>query len=155
MKFSPVYNPESDSTNRLDIHEDPPGLWQRVCVIGMWQDAKITRKRWPFASCVGPLRTKAGIDLLVRNLAHNPQIRLIIVDGPHGRMTLPKQPILRAIALAADGQGGVLDSTKPIAVIEADTPGGLRTAIERSGLVVNVGGAMWLGAEIERVWGMK
>ena len=74
---------------------------------------------------------------------------------PSVPLPLPRRKALRAIALAADGQGGVLDSTKPIAVIEAATPGGLRTAIERSGLVVGIGAGMWLGAEIERVWGMK
>ncbi len=83
-RFDPVYNPTADDTNRLDVHEDPPGLWSRVAVIGMWQDSKITRKRWPLASVVGPLRTKSGVDLLVRNLLANPQVRVVVIDGPTG-----------------------------------------------------------------------
>ena len=62
---------------------------------------------------------------------------------------------LRAVALAADGQGAVIDAMKPIAVIEADTPGALRLAIERSGLITSIGGALWLGWEIERIWSTK
>jgi thymidylate synthase len=80
-KFDPVYNP-TDTAGLLDIHDNPPGLWKRVAVVTLWQDSKIGRKRWPNAAVVGPLRTKAGIDLLVRNLLANPQIRVVIVDGP-------------------------------------------------------------------------
>lgn len=75
--FEPVV-PNGD----LDIHPDPQGLWSRVAVIGGWQDAKVTRKRWPNASVVGPLRTMRGIDLLVRDLLANPQIRVLVWDGP-------------------------------------------------------------------------
>lgn len=77
MKFEPVVkNPD------LDILEAPEGAWARVVVVGLWRDKKAIRKRWPFASCVGPLRTVRGLDLLVRNLLANPQIRVVVVDGP-------------------------------------------------------------------------
>ena len=36
----------------------------------------------PYAAVAGPLRTQPGIDLFVRNLLANPQIRLVILDGP-------------------------------------------------------------------------
>lgn len=77
MKFEPiVLNAD------LDVHPDPPGLWSRVAVICRWKDAHAFRKRWPHAAVVGPLRTVRGIDELVRNLLHNPQIRVVVLDGP-------------------------------------------------------------------------
>lgn len=77
MSFKLVCDEET-----IDVHDDPPGLWRRVAVIGGWQDARITRKRWPQAAVVGPLRTVRGIDRFVRNLLANPQIRAVIWDGP-------------------------------------------------------------------------
>ncbi len=77
MKFELV-SPNLD----LSVHDDPPGAWQRVVVLTGWQDAKIGRKRWPHAACVGPMRTVDGIDLLVRNLLANDQVRIIVIDGP-------------------------------------------------------------------------
>ena len=65
----------------IDILDDPPEGWHRVAVIGLWEDAKITRRRWPKAAAVGPLRTVRGIDLLVRALLANPQLRVIVIDG--------------------------------------------------------------------------
>lgn len=77
MKFEPIV-PNAD----LDIHDDPPGLWSRVAVICRWKDAHAFRRKWPHAAVVGPLRTVRGIDELVRNLLHNPQIRVVVIDGP-------------------------------------------------------------------------
>ncbi len=66
----------------IDIHPDPPEGWHRVVVACGWQDAKVARKRWPHAAVVGPLRTVRGIDLLVRALLANPQVRVLVWDGP-------------------------------------------------------------------------
>lgn len=51
---------------------------------------------------------------------------------------------LRATALTPDGR-------QVVKVLEATTVEALRGQVERSGLVTSVGGALWLGAEIERV----
>ena len=65
----------------LDTHPDPVEGWHRVAVVGLWTDAKKLRKDWPDAAVVGPLRTLRGIDLLVRGLLANPQIRVLVVVG--------------------------------------------------------------------------
>lgn len=76
MKFEPIVpNPD------IDVHPDPPGLWQHVAVICRWKDAKAQRKHWPHAAVIGPLRTVRGLDELARNLLHNPQIRTVLVVG--------------------------------------------------------------------------
>ena len=80
MKFQHV--DPADPNIDIDVHPNPPGLWARVVVVGRWSSKERVRKAWPDASVVGPLRTLRGIDLLVRNLLANPQIRVIIVDGP-------------------------------------------------------------------------
>lgn len=66
----------------LDIHPGPPEGWDRVAVICGWSDARKARERWPDAAVVGPLRTLRGLDLFVRGLLANPQIRVVIWDGP-------------------------------------------------------------------------
>lgn len=66
----------------IDIHPDPPEGWHRVVVVGGWQSAERIRGKWPHAACVGPLRTVRGIDLLIRALLANPQIRVVVWDGP-------------------------------------------------------------------------
>lgn len=77
MVFEPVVpNPD------LSIHASPPAPWDRVAVVCRWKDAHTFRRRWPEAAVVGPLRSIRGIDLLVRNLLANPQIRIVVVDGP-------------------------------------------------------------------------
>lgn len=65
----------------IDIHPDPPEGGHRVAVLGGWEDAKKTRSRWPHVAVVGPLRTTRGIDLLVRGLLANPQLRVLVWDG--------------------------------------------------------------------------
>lgn len=65
----------------LDIHPDPAEGWHRVAVVGLWTDAKVLRRDWPEAAVVGPLRTLRGIDMLVRSLLANPQIRVLVVTG--------------------------------------------------------------------------
>lgn len=76
MKFEPIIpNPD------LDVHPDPPGLWQHVAVVCLWKDAHAQRKLWPHAAMIGPLRTVRGVDELVRGLLHNPQIHLLVVTG--------------------------------------------------------------------------
>lgn len=78
-RFQPIVpNPD------LDVHPNPTGAWARVAILCGWQDAKIARKRWPEAAVVGPFRTARGVDELVRNLLANPQIRLVLLDGPEG-----------------------------------------------------------------------
>ena len=57
------------------------------------------------------------------------------------------KPRLRATAFSP----GPTSDGKVIAVIEAPTPGALRLQIERSGLVTEIGAALYLGTEIERV----
>lgn len=66
----------------LDIHPNPPEGWDRVAVVCGWSDAKKARERWPHAAVVGPLRTLRGLDLFVRGLLANPQVRVLIWDGP-------------------------------------------------------------------------
>lgn len=92
MIFDPIVsNPD------LDIHPDPPGLWGRVAVICRWKDAHAFRRNWPHAAIVGPLRTLRGFDEFVRNLLHNPQVRVVIVDGndltPDGETTRALQAL--------------------------------------------------------------
>lgn len=65
----------------LDIHSDPAEGWHRVAVVGLWTDAKVLRRDWPHAAVVGPLRTLRGIDMLIRSLLANPQIRVLVVTG--------------------------------------------------------------------------
>lgn len=66
----------------IDIHPEPAEGWHRVAVVSGWHDAAKARKRWPHAAVVGPLRSLRGIDLLVRALLANPQIRVLVWDGP-------------------------------------------------------------------------
>ena len=80
----------------LDIHPDPAEGWHRVAVVCGWHDAAKARARWPHAAVVGPLRTLGGIDLLVRGLLANPQIRVLVWDGPD----LNGGRVKRAVALA-------------------------------------------------------
>ncbi len=75
MKFEPIV----ENTD-LDVHPDPP--LPHLAVVCRWNYASDGRKRWPDAAVVAPLRTLRGIDLLVRNLLNNPQIRVVIYDGP-------------------------------------------------------------------------
>lgn len=70
-----------DNTD-LDIHPEPPEGWHRVAVVGGWTDKVKIRERWLHAAVCGPLRTVRGIDLLVRGLLANPQIRVLVWDGP-------------------------------------------------------------------------
>lgn len=76
MKFEPLV-PNVD----VNIHPEPPGHWQHVAVVCRWKDAHAQRKQWPHAAVIGPLRTVRGLDELVRNLLHNPQIRVVLVVG--------------------------------------------------------------------------
>lgn len=66
----------------LDIHPNPPEGFHRVAVVSGWHDAAKARAKWPHAAVVGPLRSVRGIDLLVRGLLANPQIRILVWDGP-------------------------------------------------------------------------
>jgi len=64
-----------------DLSIEPNPAWPRVAVACRWKDAHKRRTKWPHASVVGPLRTVRGVDLLVRNLLANPQIRIVVIDG--------------------------------------------------------------------------
>lgn len=75
--FAPICASED-----IDVHPNPPGLWQRVVILGGWTDKAVLRRRWPHAAACGPLRTCAGIDRLLRNLLANTQVRVIVWDGP-------------------------------------------------------------------------
>lgn len=95
--FTLPWGPNPD----LDIHQDPVEGWHRVAVICGWSDARKARERWPDAAVVGPLRTIRGIDLLIRSLLANPQIRVLVVDGQD---LTPGEATLSAFtALFADG----------------------------------------------------
>lgn len=78
----------------LDVHPAPMPGWHRVAVVGLWTDAKKLRRDWPDAAVVGPLRTLRGIDLLVRSLLANPQIRVLVVTG---RDLSPGQSVQKAL----------------------------------------------------------
>lgn len=80
----------------LDVHPNPSEGWHRVAVIGLWTDPKILRRDWPDAAVVGPLRTIRGIDLLVRSLLANPQIRVVVVVG---RDLSPGESVRKALML--------------------------------------------------------
>ncbi len=77
-KFEPVA-PNED----LWVNPDPQGAWARVAVCSRWADAKKVARVWDHKpAVVGPLRTVEGIDLFVRSLLANPQIRVVVFDGP-------------------------------------------------------------------------
>jgi thymidylate synthase len=64
------------------INPSPAGLWARVAIVSMWTPLARTRKTWDDKPAViGMLRTIPGIDLLVRGLLANPQIRVVVIDG--------------------------------------------------------------------------
>lgn len=66
----------------LWLNPSPEGPWKRIAVCSRWTDAAALAKRWDhYPAVVGPLRTRAGVDLLVRNLLANPQIRIVLIDG--------------------------------------------------------------------------
>lgn len=90
--FEPVVaNPD------LWINPSPEGLWSRVAVCSRWADEKAVAERWRYRpAVVGPLRTEAGLDLLVRSLLANPQIRVVFIDGPDTRPTNDAGRMLRA-----------------------------------------------------------
>lgn len=75
--FQPVVaNPD------LSIIDDPEMPW--LAVVCRWKDAHRFRKTRPElagAAVVGPLRTVRGVDLLIRGLLANPQIRVVLVEG--------------------------------------------------------------------------
>ena len=57
--------------------------WARVGILTLWSDAHAAAKRYNHApSVVGPLRLVDGIDILLRNMLANPQIRVLVIDGP-------------------------------------------------------------------------
>lgn len=72
--------PWTDSPD-LDIHPSPKRGWHRIAVVGLWTPAQALRKRYPEAAVCGPLRTLRGVDLLVRSLLANPQIRVLLLEG--------------------------------------------------------------------------
>ena len=155
MRFEPVYVPVDDEA-ALSLHDDPSAPFDRVAVVGLWEKAQTTRKRWPEVAVVGPLRTKAGIDLLVRNLLANPQIDVLVVDGPTGgpvgedtRNALARlwgglygsQPAERFELLAEDlqttGPEGVweyvtrtLESVRLVWIERGEDPDGVRQALD-------------------------
>src|SRR5262249_46467262 len=102
MKFEPIRpNPT------LDVHSDPPEPWGRIAVVGGWHDADRTRRDWPHAAVVGPLRSPRGFAELLRNLLNNPQIAVVIWSGPDltpGETTRPRffdlwdQPVAEDLA---------------------------------------------------------
>ena len=64
------------------INPSPAGLWGRVAIVSMWTPLARTCKSWgDKPAVIGMLRTIPGIDLLVRGLLANPQIRLVVIDG--------------------------------------------------------------------------
>jgi thymidylate synthase len=65
----------------LSIHPNPVDGGARIAVACRWKDAHRRREQWPDVSIVGPLRTVRGIDLMIRSLLANPQIRVVLVDG--------------------------------------------------------------------------
>lgn len=74
-----MFEPVVDNPD-LSIHPSPKQ--PRVAVVCRWRDAhRFREKHYPDVAVVGPLRTVRGIDLLLRNLLANPQIRIVTVDG--------------------------------------------------------------------------
>lgn len=65
----------------LSIESKPLAPYHRIAVVCRWKDAHSFRDRIPKVSIVGPLRTVRGIDLFVRNLLANPQIRGVVIAG--------------------------------------------------------------------------
>jgi len=81
----------------LDIHADPPNGWDRVAVVALCPPSmKKVRERWPHAAVIGPLRTVRGIDLLVRGLLANPQIRVLVMVG---KDVVEGEPTVQALHL--------------------------------------------------------
>ena len=80
----------------LDIHPEPPEGWHRVAVCSLWSSVKEARAWWPHAAVVGPLRTMRGIDLLVRSLLANRQVRVLVVGG---KDIVQGEPVCRALAV--------------------------------------------------------
>lgn len=90
--FQPVVpNPD------LWVNPSPEGPWARVAVCSRWVDSETIAARWKYKpAVVGPLRTDAGLDLLVRSLLANPQIRVVFVDGHDLRPTNGAERVVRA-----------------------------------------------------------
>lgn len=90
----------------LDVHAAPSGAWKHVVVLGMWHDKTRTRREWPEAAVVGPLRTLRGLDEFVRNLLLNPQITTVVLDGPE---YTPGGPVFTRIFALWAGQARLED----------------------------------------------
>ena len=94
-----MFEPVVDNPD-LSIHPSP--AQPRVAVVCRWRDAhRFRKKHYPDVAVVGPLRTVRGIDLLLRNLLANPQIRLVDVDGVD--LTPDEATTKALIALWRDG----------------------------------------------------
>jgi len=114
---SAIFGPEQ----QLSIHDDPPGLWARVAVVCGWDNAVATRQRWPHASVVGPCRAVGGVELVLRNLLANPQIRSIVWDGPDRSVDGAALSLFRALWFDEAREAWLGEGGKPLAadVVEA------------------------------------
>lgn len=64
-----------------DLWINPTPSRPHEAVVGLWKDAKALARLYPEVAVAGPLRTRRGLDLLVRNLLANPQISVLYVTG--------------------------------------------------------------------------
>lgn len=101
----PVFEPIVPNPD-LDVHPNPPGAWGSVAVVCCWKDARAQRRYWPHAAVVGPLRSFRGLDDLIRNLLHNPQIRTVIVAG---KDQSPDMEVTKALSALWKGEAGVAE----------------------------------------------
>lgn len=83
----------------LPLSPDLPSM----AVITSWMDARTWVARNPEVAsrvaAIGPLRTRRGVDILVRNLLANPDIRVLVLDG---KDLTPNQEVYRTIGALFD-----------------------------------------------------
>jgi hypothetical protein len=156
MRFEPVYIPVDDEA-ALSLH--PPIRWDQR---SSWRIEKVED---PWVIEVGDeseykgavqkivkIEAREGLDYLVETKDAKGKLQSWFGRGALvglGFYRAKAKPRLRATAFkpgpGSDGQ--------VIAVLEAPTAGALRLQIERSGLVTEIGAALYLGTEIARVAG--
>jgi thymidylate synthase len=76
--FEPIVN-EKDQENRIIVREAPE--CPHVVVAARWTPVERVAKAHYYAAAVCPLRSILGVNLMIRSLAKNPQVRVVVLAG--------------------------------------------------------------------------